>query len=299
MLNDWRPDDEMLAAFIDGRLSAAERDRVMHALASDPEQYSEFLEAAQIADAARGEAPARSAESWRRAMTYAVPILAAASVATLIWLPGRQTVPDTIDLMQSAPFIARVPSGSAPRALPTEWEQPGWSVVRGGREQVAGDGTAARLGVRLVQLEFASAAEDSAAVERIAPEIVGLLGSISGAGPAGEQLRHPKAITTAERALIARMLRTLSRAPAAFDAGAWIEMARLSAATDREQFFAEDGGARRSLRAVTTAIADGGASPQEWSEVLPHLRTIDRTSAGDLSAIRLQLDSAMAALPTR
>ena len=304
MLSDWRPDDEILAAFIDGKLTAGDRARVVRALASDPDRYAEFIEAARIASAAHsGEAQtstvrARNTNPRRKPIMFAVPILAAASIGALIWLPARLSAPDTIDLMQSAPFIAGGRSGRSARALPSAWDQPRWSTVRGGRDQPARDATAARLGVRVVELEFASAVEDSAAIERIAPAVLALLTSVEGAGPAGAKLRNPTAITTAERALLARLIRTLSGAPAAFDVGAWIEMARLAAATDRTEFFATGGGARRSLRAVTTAIANAATAEQDWSDVLPHLRTIDRTSADDLSSIRLQLDSALAAFPT-
>ena len=54
----WRPDDETLAAYIDGRLAGDERARVVAAIAADPESYEWLVNALQ---AMAAEAADRSA----------------------------------------------------------------------------------------------------------------------------------------------------------------------------------------------------------------------------------------------
>ena len=302
MLTDDDVDDETLAAFIDGALPAAERARVVRALAAEPDLYARFLEAARTADGAREAAPVTlngqtRQSARRRPQLFAVPILAAAGIAALLWFPRNQRAADTIALIQPAAHAA-AGRGSIGSGMQPGWDEPGWGVTRGETTAPAVDAAAARVGARMVQLEFAAAANDTNAVQRITPAILALISSFDGAGPVGEQLRGTVAATSADRAVITRQLRTLSDASAAFDVGAWLELARLSAAARRSEFFASNADARVALKNAVAALERDGAS-QRWSEVLAHLKSLDRAVAVDLLMIRLQIDSAFAAFPNQ
>ena len=302
MLTDDDLDEETLAAFIDGALPAAERERVVRALAADPDLYADFLEAARTADSARVPAPLTlhgqtRPEAKRRLRWLVVPSLAAAGIAAVLWFPRNQGAADAIELIPSAALAA---AGRTPGAggLPLRWDEPGWGVARGGSTAQAADAAAARVGARLVQLEFAAAASDTSAVQRITPAMLSLISAFDGAGPVGEQLRGRVATTSGERAVIARQLRTISGASAAFDAGVWLELARLSNAAGRSEFFAVDGDSRAVLKHVITALEQEGAA-RRWSDVLAHLKTLDRAGTADMPMMRLQIDSAFAAFPNQ
>ena len=302
MLTDDGLNEETLAAFIDGALPAAEHERVLRALAADPDLYADFLEAARTADSARVPAPVTlhgqaRPEAKRRPRLLFVPILAAAGIAAVLWFPRNQRAADAIDLIPSSALAA---AGRPPGAggVPLRWVEPGWGVARGGNAAQVADGVAARVGARMVQLEFAAAAGDMSAVQRTTPAIIALISSFDGAGPVSEQLRGTVATTSGERAVIARQLRTLSGASAAFDAGVWLELARLSIAAGRSEFFAVDGNARAVLRHAIAALEHDGAA-RRWSDVLAHLKTLDRAGTADMPMMRLQIDSAFAAFPNQ
>lgn len=297
-MNHERLDEETLAAFLDGTLPAAERASVLHELANNPEAYAEFLDAASVAaaanaDIAPGVARAERPRRWRRSMLLAGPVLAAAGIAAVIFVARGPRAGDTIDLMQGAQLASASGAGSVDASLGGDWDQPAWSVVRGGEISTASAGTAARAGARVAQLAYAASAADSVAWQRVSAILGDLVSSIEGSGPIAQQLRSGVMLDRDQRATLARQLRELSGAPSAFDVGAWLETARLATASGRQDYFRADGDARASLRRVTAAIERDHPS---WSVVISQLKAIEN-EAVDVSRVRLLVDSAMAALP--
>jgi hypothetical protein len=300
LVNHERVEDETLAAFLDGTLPAGERAAVLRVLAANPEAYAEFLDAASVAaavnaDSTGGSGSATSPRRWRRSMMLAGPLLAAAGIAGVILVARGPRAPDTIDLMQGAQLASAAGSGSVDATLGNDWDQPGWSVVRGGAAGTASAGTAARIGARVAQLEYAAAASDSAAWQRVAATLADLVTSVEGSGPLTQQLRSGGILDLDQRATLARQLRELTGTPAAFDVGAWLETARLAAASNRLDHFRAGGDALTSLQRVTAAI-EREQSSAEWSVIISQLKAIE-TEAADASRVRLHVDSAMSAFP--
>jgi hypothetical protein len=297
-LNHERLDEETLAAFLDGTLPAAERASVLNTLANDPEAYAGFLDAASIAaaanaDVAPGVMRVKSPRPWRRSMMLAGPVLAAAGIAAVIFVARGPRAGDTIDLMLGAQLASASGAGTVDASLGGDWDRPGWSVVRGGEASTASAGTAARVGARVAQLEYAASAADSVAWQRVAATLADLVTSIEGGGPAAQQLRVVAIPVARDRTMLARQLRELSGTPSAFDVGAWLETARLAAASGREDYFRADGDARAALRRVREAVERDHPT---WSGVISQLKAIENEAA-DVSRARLHVDSAMAALP--
>jgi hypothetical protein len=295
LVNHARIDEETLAAFLDGNLPPAERASVLREIANNPESYSEFLDAASVAAAANADIATgaeRTPRRWRRSTVFAGTLLAAAGIAAVIFVPRNRTI-DTVDLMQRAQLASATGAGSVNTSLGSDWDRPGWSVVRGSEVSAVSAGTAARVGARVAQLEYAAAASDSLAWQRIAATLADLVTSIEGASPVAQQLRAGRMLGGEQRATVARQLRDLSGAASAFDVGVWLETARLAAASGRSDYFRTDGDARASLQHVTTAIE---RDLPNWSSIISQLKALERDTA-ELSVIRSRVDSAMAAFP--
>ena len=139
---DSNPDLELIAAFIDGRLSTEERARAMKLLAESDEALEVFASALQDqADTpAVNVTPIATARRWRQWKVIA-PIAAAAMLAivvvpTLVRRGGR---PDSAQayaaaLTQDSRFAAELRPG---------WDQR-WAVTRGGETPVDRAGGNAR-----------------------------------------------------------------------------------------------------------------------------------------------------------
>lgn len=310
-----RLDDETLAAFLDGTLTADERTRVVLALDADPEAYAEFLEAARISVVASGvateagtsgpplvgdrpeplrvERPKRS--GWSRSIRAAVPLLAAAAIAGVIFWPRERTSPDTIALMQGTRLAAVQGDGSVSTALGDAWDQPGWSVVRGSDVGSATPGTSARIGARVAQLEYAAGASDSVAYRRVQGSIAELLSAVEGAGPIAVRLPQLQLQDATGRATLARQLREVTGEPTAFEVGAWLETARLAALSGRSDFLTTDGPAIATLRTLTNAL-DRAPPAGNWSEISSQLHGIMQ-GPPDPETARTHIEAALAAIP--
>jgi hypothetical protein len=294
-VTDKRLDDETLAAFLDGTLPAADRATVVHTLASNPQAYEEFLDAAAIAALVRDNSdvrviPVRRPRGWQRSVMLAGPVLVAAGIAAIfVARSGRTT--DTIDLMQRAQLASVSGAGSVDSSLGQNWDQPGWSVVRGSSASRPSAGVAARMGARVAQLEYVAYAADTVAWRRVSAALVDLVTSIEGAGPVGQQLRGAGIPLADDRASLARQLREISGESSAFNVGAWLETARLAAVSSRFEYFRSDG-ALASLSRIREAIQ---RDQPTWSVIIAHLRALENES--DTTRVRQHVDSAMAAFP--
>ncbi|MEO7513917.1 MAG: hypothetical protein ABIZ91_19430, partial [Gemmatimonadaceae bacterium] len=185
--------------------------------------------------------------------------------------------------------------GSISAALGDEWDRPRWTVVRGAGPAAASPGTAARIGARMAQLEFAAAAGDDSAYQRAAATLHELLAAVEGAGPIAVQLTESSINAAEERALLARQLRTVTGTGNAFDAGAWLETARLAAVSGRTEFLDTGGPAIATLRDITAALERAPPSG-EWDTILALLHAILRDHA-DADLTRDHVEKALAAIP--
>lgn len=298
-----RLDEETVAAFLDGTLPEMERARVLRALAENPEAYAEFIDAARVAAQARDEVdnasiPLVRPRRWRYNAILGGSLLAAAGIVGVVFVSRGGPRLDTIDMVQGARLATARGAGSVEQTLGSDWSQPAWSVVRGSGAGTSSPGTAARVGARFAQLEYAAAASDSVAWSSAAATLSDLMTSIEGTGPIVEQLRGASVPDGDERASMGRQLRELTAAPSGFDIGAWLETARLAAVSGQGSFFRADGPGIAALTEITSALErDTSAGP--WSGVLGQARELHALAgpAPDLQLVRRVVDAAMAAIP--
>jgi len=307
-LSDERIDPETLAEFLEGRLAPAERERVLQALAESPEAYADFIEASAVeralADDGAGskteDKPAAPAavipieKKANRAWRYAIPALIAAGIiAAFVLRRGGEARRGEMIVLAQATHVIPAGTGTVASKLGDSWDQPQWSVARGGDDASTGKARAFRAGVRVAELEVASQAGDSAAVRRIAGSIAGLLNSAQVGTPTISQLRDFSNPNAADRAVVARQIRDLLGAPVNFDAGVWTETARLSLA-------AGNGGYVDATNAnLTQLILDlgGGASSNPNASLVSALQAIvsaQSTSPNDTLLLRRLIDIAIA-----
>ena len=182
-IEDFDPD--LIAAFIDGRLSGAERERAVRLLAESEAAFEIYSDAVM----ARGdlkETPVlsltghREERRSRRWWIAGVPAAAAAALLIAVF-PAVQARRANATLAMHADSIAQ-PLTSRPQlalALGPTWDEGRWSVNRGGGSTFVDSTVALRLGVRAMDLQVALAVRDRDRASRLAAEMAELLGSVS------------------------------------------------------------------------------------------------------------------------
>ncbi|HEX8672994.1 MAG TPA: hypothetical protein VF710_13955, partial [Longimicrobium sp.] len=183
-------------------------------------------------------------------------------------------------------------------ALPVDWDASPWGTTRGVGDGLTNDARAIRLGVRLVDLELAVRGRDPATAQ-LATETATLLEGLTAAAPsaiyhevarrAGEPPERLEPFLDEGRKLVPQMA-----GEEQVKLGAWIESARIAAATRDDRFFASratrshlqrmardpslDPGARSGAERIRIAVET--ASAQDWSllerELAGLLRSLGR-----------------------
>jgi hypothetical protein len=162
---------EKLAAFIDGRLDESERAEVIAALARSAGAREVLADAVSVIHpASEGDAAAtvRSGPRRYRWLRWSVPLAAAAGLTLIALDDPEAPLAGLLDAVEEAPTT-----------LPMGWEAPGWTVTRGAEDGRATD--LFRIGVRLVDLDVASMANDETARNRVALDLAVMLDRIGGA----------------------------------------------------------------------------------------------------------------------
>lgn len=178
-------DLELIAAFIDGKLAGAERERVVKLLGESEHAFEIYADAVRTRDdVGRGGNPSVISLDdhrdprpvpWRR-WWQAAPV-AAAAVLLLAVMPvirARRGV-SGLDLPTQALLEPLNGQAGVATALGVQLDQPSWSVTRGGSSVAVDSTVALRVGVRVADLQAALALEDRERASRIATEIVGLV----------------------------------------------------------------------------------------------------------------------------
>lgn len=141
-------DAELIAAFIDKKLSGEERQAFMERLDKEEALYEVFVETVRFRDQESGRG-AEVVEHLAGRRRWFVPAAAAALLALAV-------TPLLIRNLSSKSYAeALVADGRLDEHLGEGWYEQGWSEMRGvqpGRDEVE---TAFRLGVRVVDLEVA------------------------------------------------------------------------------------------------------------------------------------------------
>lgn len=175
-------DLELLAAFVDGRLSGEERAQMTAHLAACEDCYETFAETVRIREElgeAEAEAPVPEAvpdrperpetgkiltfPRWRRYLPAAAPAAAAAVLALLVWSPWRLDF--SVESLTAG-------LGDPSSKLGKDWTEHRWPAFRGGPyENLSEQQLALRIGVRVVELEVALAADDLTTATSLANEL--------------------------------------------------------------------------------------------------------------------------------
>lgn len=306
------PDTETLAAFVDGRLSGAARDRVVAHLADcdachqvmtdavhvlrDPAvaQSGAATERPEEAEGASSPTPGRilrpSAERFRRVLPLAAALAAAALVAALVWTPAGRWI--LAPLFPSPATVAElaVPLSTPGAAEPGNLDRYGWPVERGdGSARVGPSQRAFRVGVRTAELHLdlgGSSTLSEALVSRIRSLLAdeGSLAGLFSQDMTGEQL-------AATDRLLAE---TLAGTPDWYALGRWAGVARV-AVDQRDLAWFSAPAPRRTLRALRgdrwppevgrrlehiASLAAGGVDEGERSEVATNLSSLMTVAGG-------------------
>jgi len=167
---------ERLAAFIDGRLDESERAEVLAVLARSPGAREVLADAVAAlhpdtaGDTAAGIVlPAKRPHQWR---SWSIAAAGIAATVTLVALGTlRDGGPPSATLLDA---VEREPA----TVLDGGWADRGWTVMRGSGdlEEIG----LFRIGVRLIDLQLAARASDTADQNRIALDLASLLATLGG-----------------------------------------------------------------------------------------------------------------------
>jgi hypothetical protein len=311
---------ERLAALLDGRLDAHRRDELLTELAASEDDFDAYADAVAITaelEGAAAEAPpvrAVSDASPTQAVPDAPPIHADPGVTPIDAAPSRRRgiAPRWLALAAVLAGVALAPwlltrfAGERgglvaveARALPAGWDASPWGVTRGAGDGLTDDARAVRLGARLVDVELAVRGRDPATAQ-LATETAILLEQIPAASPAagiyrqlagraGEPAERLEPLLAQGRELVPQMADEER-----VKLGAWLESARIAAATRDREFFASrtnrsrlkrmagDAGLPPSARSAAERIriALEASSDQDWGllerELVALLRSLGR-----------------------
>ncbi|NOT06772.1 MAG: hypothetical protein HOP28_01065 [Gemmatimonadales bacterium] len=293
-MSEDRIDPETLAAFLDGRLSPAERARVLKIVAEDPEGYDLLADATRLkaeleTDAGRTMRPmvGKRATGWRWWLVALPAAIAAGLAAVALW-PKTDGEFSPVELAARVRVVGAAGEGSLAARLGPTWDQPGWSVSRGEGEDVIEPARAFRLGVRATDVEIALGAGDTVALRPVAAELAELAAGVDGGAAAAALYRgivaRGPSTPLAERAEAAAAVRSLMADSPWFDLGAWTEAARVALAAG------EDGFVRRSGREVRRLI-ERLVARRDGEAVAALLRELEQARANDqLAVLQNRLD---------
>ncbi|MEZ4415451.1 MAG: hypothetical protein R3E10_06825 [Gemmatimonadota bacterium] len=295
-----RPSDETLAAFLEGRLTALERERVLEWLAASEEAREWMVDASATLTEVRTLVGERSQGTgwtrWKRTARW----LAVAAGIVLLALPalrGGGTSPGERSLRVLRRAVDNEGTATAPSDSETVALAPLWSVSRGeGRPSAAAAADASfRAGASWSHLELGLQRGDVAYSERSAALLSEALGSGAGAAVLSSRLdalvqRSDGAdVDVAERDILFRDLESASAAPW-FALGVWAGAVQITVALgsrDRAHELSSLAGplaaqlpdlppgveARGAVEGVRTALDEG--DPPE--RVLARLRELAAT----------------------
>jgi hypothetical protein len=284
--------EETLAAFLDGRLSAAERAEVEREIARSPEAYAEFIEAQAVLSLAAGDdaVPAlvvgTSSRAARpplllRATRYAVPAALAATIAFIVLKPREPRAP--VESILTREVAAASDTRPLAERLGADWADPAWPTVRGGGDDLSRTVSAFRLGARVVTLDLAVRAGDPAAMEIAARRLDVRLREADGGAALASLImalwREDRLDDTPRRVQFAEKVRALGPT-AYFDLGSCLEFERQAV------LLAETAADTASAAVVACGAAVNAGSldapPAEWVATVRDVRALFAANRGSL-----------------
>ena len=320
-MSNERIDPETLAAFLDGTLSASDRERLLRAAAKGGAAYEELIEAQALlydgvpgveatplavsvsSDVASGDRSSPSRRWWTTGTTWKLGAFVLAAGIAGIVLQRRAGSPDASLTAGTVQHVMALAAGTNPdSAFGAGWHQIDWSITRGPSQSVDDGIYAFRLGVRFVDLALAMSSNDTSARRTLGQTLIALASNAETGSPVAVRIEELAGAddrpSVAEVSSVSDDLRTLVNHPLAYDAAVWTESARAGARAKQATFFARDGSPMRELKRIIAELeALSPPGPAPTAEVLQTLKQVDeqsRTSPADVSAIASMLDSTVA-----
>lgn len=263
-------DFELIAAFIDGRLGPADRERAMALLAASDVAFDVFVDATRArAELGDSVVPIGRARRWRsRRVWWVVAPATAAAVLMLAVLPRTGARSERHAAVSATALIGALGGVDLRVATSARGQERGWSLTRGGGASLADSATAFRLGVRAFDLRVAAIADDRQAAERLVGEMLDRISAVQFSqfvaarytnlrseigGTAREQLLVD--VTQAETAL-GSLLEGNADDVFWFNYGKWSAAAELAADARSRAFFQSE----LSTRLVGDALSRAGGT---------------------------------------
>jgi hypothetical protein len=186
---DEKTDLDLIAAFMDGTLAPADRERAVQLLARNEAAFEVFADAlrVQLSDPEKNVIPIDRKRSLRSIKRWTVVLPAAAAAVLLVAvLPRLRHGSDNIAIAPSAAAIvgqlAQQPGGLRTVAV-SDWDQRNWSVTRGGTSSLAESARDFRLGARAVDLQVALATDARPLADRLTAEMLGWITAVQFSEP--------------------------------------------------------------------------------------------------------------------
>ena len=275
-------DQELIAAFIDRRMLAEDRQAFMRRLNEEEALYEVFVETVRFRDQEVGrpatviEHPASRPQWGRLAAVAALIVVGVVTPVVLSNLPATRYARELVS------------DGTLSAVLTDEWLTKQWRVTRGASPGTDEFDTAVRLGVRHVDLEVALHLGRRDDAESLAAQIQNLLGVILMSDPfqiaydeVGELVGSPPEALERVKAIEADLGGFLGEVGVAFDLGQWAEAGVLAARSGNTDLLGSRGFSR-SLR---------GFQKEDWSTfdaAFDEVEGLLGSPAGEMDLSRLE-----------
>lgn len=258
-------DAQQLASLLDGRLDPHSRVEVLALLTASDSDREAFADAAAVL---REIEESKPAIVRKRPLVPLVWLTAAAIAAIAIpALIARRSAPPTDDAGRLA-LSARIPAG---------WDASPWSSVRGGDAALSPASRAVRIGARITDLETAVRGGDTASARRTVADLAILGDSL----PAPLVRALSELLAAADPAAAARVVMRQLPDSQYVNVGAWLEAARLAAAS-RDSIWLESDRTRVMVGRIEQLMSRSTQS----RDALTRLRTaLKRPAALDWGAL--------------
>jgi hypothetical protein len=276
-------DLDLIAAFIDGRLGPADRERAMKLLATSEAAFDVFVDAtharAEIGDSV---IPIERARRWRgrRAAWWVLAPAAAAAVLLVMVVPKNAGRPERNAAASATALVGVLGDADLRVATSGGWQERGWSITRGASSSLADSANAYRLGVRLFDLRVAIITDDRQSVDRLVGEMLDRISAVEFSQFVASRYANLRRPGMQREQLLAEATRADSALGALLAAkpddafwlnfGEWSGAAELAAGARSHAFFQSD----LSTRLVRDALARPGGTRGD---------TIDLRRAADLA----------------
>ena len=275
-------DLEDLAAFADGRLTGAERERAVEHLADCERCYEVLAEVMQIQEEEEGDEDEVSEQSpTADDPTDDEPlaeVVVHPSSRPWLWPTAGVAAAAALIVMVAAPLVRddRRPPPAA------GWDEHPWIILRSGPQEVEPEALAFRLGVWSIDLEVALEATRTDRAEGISELIQHYAAGLEQSTDVRERLEDlrarlqadvPPAKLARQARRVAGLLEDLAMPPPYFELGRWVEEGRAAALVGDRSFF-ESRDTDRFLQRMKSFEPAPDISVTLSKELIPELKTI-------------------------